>query len=117
VIDRQANTESLEQALAQEQGCRPYILRLYVTGMTPRSAEAIATITTLCEGRLKGRYDLQVIDIYQNPVLARDEQIVAVPTLIKQLPSPMRRLIGNLCDEERVLMGLDLRPVQTEADK
>lgn len=86
-----------------------YVLRLYVTGMTPRSTEAIATIRAICEERLRGRYDLEVIDIYQHPQLAKDEQIVAVPTLVKKLPAPLRRFIGNLSDVERVLMGLDLR--------
>lgn len=86
-----------------------YVLRLYVTGMTPRSTEAITAIRAICEERLRGRYDLEVIDIYQHPQLAKDEQIVAVPTLVKKLPAPLRRFIGNLSDVERVLMGLDLR--------
>ena len=86
-----------------------YVLRLYVTGMTPRSTEAVATIKALCEEHLQGRYDLEVIDIYRHPQLAKDEQIIAVPTLVKKLPAPLRRLIGNLSDVERVLFGLDLR--------
>lgn len=86
-----------------------YVLRLYVTGMTPRSTQAVATIKSVCEEHLAGRYDLEVIDIYQNPVLARDEQIIAAPTLVKKLPAPLRRLIGDLSDTERVLLGLDLR--------
>jgi circadian clock protein KaiB len=101
-------TKSFEKLLAeppQEQ----YVLRLYVTGMTPRSTEAVATIKSLCEEQLKGRYDLEVIDIYKHPQLAKDEQIVAVPTLVKKLPAPLRRFIGNLSDKERVLLGLDLR--------
>ena len=85
-----------------------YVLRLYVTGMTPRSQQAIAAIKTICEKHLKDRYDLEVIDIYQHPTQAKDEQIIAIPTLVKQLPAPLRRLIGNLSDEERVLVGLDL---------
>ncbi len=87
-----------------------YTLRLYVTGMTPRSAEAIAKIKAICEEHLKGRYTLTVIDIYEHPTLARDEQIIAAPTLVKVLPKPLRRLIGNLSNDERVLLGLDLRP-------
>jgi circadian clock protein KaiB len=87
-----------------------YVLRLYVSGATPRSAEAIANLSEICEERLKGRYDLQVIDIYQQPELASERQIVAVPTLIKQLPLPLRRLVGDLSKEERVLVGLDLLP-------
>jgi circadian clock protein KaiB len=87
-----------------------YVLRLYVTGMTARSAEAIATIQSICKERLKGQYDLEVIDIYQHPKLAKDEQIIAAPTLVKRLPLPLRRFIGSLSDRERVLLGLDLRP-------
>ena len=86
-----------------------YVLRLYVTGMTSRSSAAVAAIKAVCEEYLQGRYDLEVIDIYQHPVLAKDEQIIAAPTLVKQLPAPLRRLIGDLSDKERVLLGLDLR--------
>ena len=106
-----STTEVFEDLLASGPQDK-YVLRLYVTGMTPRSQQAIAAIKTICEKHLKGRYDLEVIDIYQNPILAKDQQIVAVPTLVKQLPLPLRRLIGNLSDEERVLVGLDLRPKQ-----
>ncbi len=88
---------------------RRYVLRLYITGMTPRSAEAIASIKTICEKHLDGHYDLEVIDIYQQPSLAKDEQIIAAPTLVKKLPLPLRRLVGNLSQEDRVLLGLDLR--------
>ena len=87
-----------------------YVLRLYITGMTPRSIQAIESIETVCEKHLAGQYDLQVIDIYQQPALAKGEQIVATPTLIKSLPAPLRRLVGNLSDKERVLLGLDVRP-------
>src|SRR5262245_6954502 len=83
-----------------------YLLRLYITGMTPRSTEAIKSIREICEENLQGRYELEVIDIYQNPSLAKDDQIIAVPTLIKKLPQPLRRFIGNLSDQERVLLGL-----------
>ncbi len=86
-----------------------YVLRLYVTGMTPRSTQAFAAIKALCEEHLQGCYDLEVIDIYQHPQLAKDEQIIAVPTLVKKLPTPLRRLIGDLSDTEKVLLGLDLR--------
>jgi circadian clock protein KaiB len=87
-----------------------YELRLYVAGLTPRSARAIANIKDICEDRLKGRYSLRVIDILQQPALAKDEQIVAVPTLLRKLPPPLRRMIGDLSDRERVLVGLDLKP-------
>ena len=86
-----------------------YVLRLYVTGMTRRSTEAFASIKAICEERLQGHYELEVIDIYQHPQLAIDEQIIAVPTLVKKLPAPLRRLVGDLSNHDRVLLGLDLR--------
>jgi circadian clock protein KaiB len=89
-------------------GTEKYVLRLYVTGMTARSARTIENLQTFCEKHLAGRYELQVIDVYQQPELARTEQIVAVPTLIKKLPLPLRRLIGDMSDEHRVLVGLGL---------
>jgi circadian clock protein KaiB len=104
----QATVESLEAAsLNAKTQC--YTLRLYVAGLTPRSQEAIRSVTAICEEHLAGRCDLEVIDIYQNPVLAKGEQIIAAPTLIKKLPLPLRKIIGNLADKERVLVGLDLR--------
>ena len=104
----QTVTEALEAASrdAKEQH---YTLRLYVAGLTPRSQEALRTVTTICEERLAGRYDLEVIDIYQQPVLAKGDQIIAVPTLIKKLPIPLRKMIGNMADMDKVLVGLDLR--------
>jgi len=86
------------------------VLRLYVTGMTPRSTQAIANLRAICDEHLAGRYDLEIVDIYQHPRLARDEQIVAAPTLVKRLPPPLRRIVGDLSDGEQVLVGLDLRP-------
>lgn len=86
-----------------------FVLRLYVTGMTSRSSRAISSIQAVCEEYLEGRYDLEVIDIYKQPALARDEQIVATPTLVKKLPLPLRRFVGDLSDHERILFGLDLR--------
>lgn len=87
---------------------RQYVLRLFVTGTTLRSARAIANLRRVCEERLHGEYDLEVIDIYTQPGAAKDYQIVAAPTLVKMLPPPVRRIIGDLADEERVLAGLDL---------
>ena len=87
-----------------------YVLRLYVTGMTPRSTQALATIRALCDKHLAGRYDLEVIDIYQHPQRAVEDQVIAAPTLVKEQPAPLRRLIGDLSDAERVLAGLDLAP-------
>lgn len=94
----------------EEQTDERYILRLYVAGMTSRSARAVENVRAFCEKHLEGRYDLQVIDVYQQPALARSEQLVAAPTLIKKLPLPLRRLIGDMSDEGRVLVGLDLVP-------
>lgn len=102
-------TEAFEKLIATSQVGERYVLRLYVTGMTPRSTEAFASIKALCEDRLHGRYELEVIDIYQHPQLAIDEQIIAVPTLVKKLPAPLRRLVGDLSNQDRVLLGLDLR--------
>ncbi len=102
-------TEAFEKLVSGTTPEERYVLRLYVTGMTPRSTEAFASIKALCEERLQGRYELEVIDIYQHPQLAIDEQIIAVPTLVKLLPAPLRRLVGDLSNQERVLLGLDLR--------
>ena len=102
-------TVAFEKLVAGAHSEERYVLRLYVTGMTPRSTEAFASIKALCEERLQGRYELEVIDIYQHPQLAIDEQIIAVPTLVKKLPAPLRRMIGDLSNADRVLMGLDLR--------
>ena len=87
-----------------------YVLRLYVTGATAKSIRAIANIKQICEEHLEGRYSLEVVDIYQRPMLAKTEQIIAAPTLVKLLPAPLRRLIGDLANTEHVLMGLDLLP-------
>lgn len=86
-----------------------YVLRLYVTGMTPKSLRAIANVKLICEENLQGRYELEVIDLYQHPTLAAGEQISAAPTLIRKLPPPLRKIIGDMSNTERVLVGLDLR--------
>ena len=100
---------AFEDALAEgQQGT--YRLRLYVAGSTPQSQRAIANIKQICERHLAGRFELEVVDIYQQPQLTAGEQIVAAPTLIKKLPLPLRRLVGDLSSLERVLVGLDLRP-------
>ena len=108
-------TETFEKLIQQKEK-EKYILRLYVAGMTPRSQTAIKNIKKICEEHLKGRYDLEVIDVYQKPVLAKGEQIIAAPTLIRKLPLPLRRFIGDLSDSERILLGLDLRPKKQRAD-
>ena len=99
---------ALEKAAAGRKTER-YVLRLYIAGMTPRSTLAIQNIRKICEEHLEGRYDLQVIDIYQQPVLAEGEQIIAAPTLVKKLPLPLRRFIGDMSQTERILVGMDLR--------
>ena len=104
------STAEFEQAVQAAARGIQYVLRLYVAGTTPRSSAAIRSITEICEQHLKNRYDLEIIDIYKQPTLAKGEQIIAAPTLIKKLPQPLRRLIGNLTDKERILVGLDLRP-------
>ena len=102
-------TERFEAALAAASE-QSYVLRLYVAGATPRSQRAIANLTEICEQQLHGRYPLEVVDVYQRPQLAADEQIVAAPTLVRLLPEPVARVVGDLSDETRVLVGLDLRP-------
>ena len=86
-----------------------YLLRLYIAGSTPQSNRAVVNIKIICEEHLKGFYELEVIDLYDRPYLAAGEQILAAPTLIKQLPLPLRRIIGDMSDTDRVLVGLDLR--------
>ena len=94
---------------AREADSNRYVLRLYVAGQTPKSVHAITNLKKICEENLKGRYVLDVIDLYQQPQLAQGEQIIAVPTLIKKLPPPLRRIIGDMSNTERVLVGRDLR--------
>jgi circadian clock protein KaiB len=89
-----------------------YKLRLFVTGSTPRSTRAIANMRKICEENLSGRYDLEVIDVYENPGATKELQIIATPTLIKMLPEPLRRFIGDLSDKEKVLAGLNLTPLR-----
>ena len=89
-----------------------YILRLYTTGITSRSILALSNLKKICEDYLEGRYELEVIDLYQNPSLAIGEQIIAAPTLIKKLPLPFRRIIGDMSDKEKVLFGLDIKEVK-----
>ena len=99
------NARATFERAAQTPPAERYVLRLYVTGMTPRSARAVKNLRAICDEYLEGRYDLEVIDIYQQPVLAKGEQIIAAPTLIKKLPLPMRRIIGDMSNRERVLSG------------
>lgn len=86
-----------------------YVLRLYVAGKSPKSVNAVTNLRKICEENLQGCYELEVIDLYQQPQLAQGEQIIALPTLIRKLPLPLRRIIGDLSNTERVLVGLDIR--------
>ena len=88
-----------------------YNLRLYIAGQTPKSMAAIANLKKICEQHLSGRYDIEVIDLMKNPALAQRHQIVAIPTLIRQLPEPLKRIIGDLSNLEKVLVGLDIQPM------
>ena len=107
----ESNIELANQAfeLAASGTEQNYLLRLYIAGSTPQSNRAVANIKVICEEHLKGLYELEVIDLYEKPYLAAGEQILAAPTLIKQLPLPLRRIIGDMSDTDRVLVGLDLR--------
>ena len=102
-----AELEKVSQGSSKER----YVLRLYITGLTPRSTRAIQNVRAICDEHLQGRYDLEVIDIYQQPTLAKGEQIIAAPTLIKKLPLPLRRVIGDMSSTDRVLLGLDIKRV------
>jgi len=98
----------LEAAIAAHSEAR-YILRLYITGITPRSTRAIVNIRKICDEHLHGRYELHIVDIALHPMLAEGEQILAAPTLVKKLPLPLRRFIGDMTQTEKLLLGLDLR--------
>ena len=106
-----SNKELTKQAfeLAASGTEQKYLLRLYIAGSTPQSNRAVANIKVICEEHLKGLYELEVIDLYEKPYLAAGEQIIAAPTLIKKLPLPLHRIIGDMSDTDRVLVGLDLR--------
>lgn len=103
---------SVEESARKAKGSRPeWQLRLYVAGNTARSAAALENLKRLCEHHLAGRYSIEVIDLLVNPKLAAGDQILAVPTLVRKFPEPMRKIIGDLSNEERVLVGLDVRPL------
>jgi len=108
-VNREARVRKTKASAGRKARKELYVLRLYVAGLTTRSRTAISNITSICEEHLQGRYDLEVIDVFQRPILAREEQIIATPTLVKKLPAPLRRLIGDLSERQKVLIGLDLR--------
>ena len=87
-----------------------WALRLYVAGQTPKSLAAFSNLKTICEEHLKGKYSIEIVDLLQNPKLAKGDQIFALPTLVRKLPTPIKKIIGDLSNTERVLVGLDLRP-------
>jgi circadian clock protein KaiB len=89
-------------------------LRLYTAGQTPKSLAAIKNLKRVCEEHLAGRYEIEIVDLLKNPRLAKDDQIVAIPTLVRKLPDPVRKIIGDLSDTERALVGLQLRPMSRE---
>ncbi len=93
-----------------------YLLKLYVTGQTSRSRRAIDNLRRICEEELRGKYEMHVIDVLERPQLAEDEKILATPTVVKELPMPIRRIIGDLSDADKVLLGLDLQPCQPRDD-
>jgi len=101
-------TEAFEMSL-KEMDKGNYVLRLYVSGMTPNSMRAVENVRKICTEHLEGRYQLEIIDIYQQPIFAKEGQIVATPTLVKELPEPLRKFIGDMSQTERILVGLDIR--------
>ena len=102
------NIRATFERAAEDIDSQRYVLKLYVTGKTPRSTRAVENLRAICDEYLEGRYDLEVIDIYQQPALLAGEQIIAAPTLVKKHPLPMRRLVGDMSNRARVLVGLDL---------
>jgi circadian clock protein KaiB len=108
-MEEQENINIEFETVLAKAGEEVYILRLYVTGLTAQSSKAIENIKKICEKNLKGRYNLEIINLYENPGAAKEEQIVAAPTLVKQLPLPLRRIIGNLSDLEKVTVSLDIK--------
>ncbi|MGA2225085.1 MAG: circadian clock KaiB family protein [Syntrophobacteraceae bacterium] len=108
--DNRSTASGEEEGRKRPESEGQYELRLYVAGQTPRSLEAFSNLKKICEEHLKGQCTIEVIDLLENPRLAKGDQILAVPTLVRQLPKPVRKIIGTLADTERVLVGLDLRP-------
>lgn len=96
--------------MAEEKEAEVWVLRLYVAGQTSSSIRAFANLKKICEEHLKGKYKIEVIDLLENPQLAKGDQILAIPTLVRKLPPPVRKIVGDLSKTERVLVGLDLRP-------
>lgn len=104
--------QNLEKVKAMAKASKKYELRLYIAGNTPRSVTALNNLKRYCEEHLKGIYEIEVIDLLVNPQLAEGDQILAIPTLVKKVPEPVRKIIGDLSNEEKVLVGLDIRPAR-----
>ncbi len=109
------STPDSPEALPQSEGVPAYQLRLYVAGQTAKSLTAFANLKRICEIHLAGRYSIEVIDLTKTPQLAAGDQIFALPTLVRRLPEPIRKIIGDLSNAERVLVGLDLKPIAIDA--
>ena len=108
------NSDKDKQSHEHENHHEVWQLRLYTAGQSPKSVAAFANLKRLCEEHLKGRYSIEVIDLTRHPHLAAGDQIVAIPTLVRKLPQPLRKIVGDLSDTERILVGLQLRPVRSE---
>jgi circadian clock protein KaiB len=109
-MDKEINKlDEFEETLETIKKDEKYLLRLFVAGINPKSKKAIENLREVCEENLKGQYELEIIDIYQQPIFAKEGQIIAAPTLIKELPLPIRKFVGDLSDKNKLLLGLDLR--------
>ena len=108
---------STEEQLETEDKSKTWLLRLYVAGQTAKSIAAFTNLKRICETHLKGLYQIEVVDLLVSPQLAKGDQIIAVPTLVRQLPPPVKKIIGDLAKEERVLIGLDLKSAQAESGR
>ena len=106
------SNKSQSNIKSTEENSEIWNLRLYVAGQTPKSIEAFANLKEICETHLKDKYIIEVIDLVQTPELAKDDQILAIPTLVRKLPEPIKKIIGTLSKEEKVLVGLDIKPVK-----
>ncbi|MDG5813702.1 circadian clock KaiB family protein [Chitinispirillales bacterium ANBcel5] len=109
---KKSTTEEFEEAIKKGDHHSKFVLRLFVTGITPRSLEAIDQVRKLCEEHLHGRYELEIIDLYKQPNAARSDQVFAAPMLIKKLPLPVRKIVGDMTKEEKLLAGLDIEIVE-----
>lgn len=105
---RTRGSKAARRVAREPKAVQNYVLRLFITGSTPRSTRSIVNVREFCDHFLEGRYELEVVDIYQQPTVAREEQIIAAPTLIKSLPLPLRRLVGDFSDQDRVALGLGM---------